>query len=173
MVMDYRRLNAVTWKDWYLIPHINDLLEHLGKVSIFTKIYLWNTYHLLCIKEGDEWKMAFQTRYSSFKFLIMPFSLTNAPSSFQRFMNTIFGNLLNVMLVIYLDNILIYSISPADHPEHIWEVLRHLRKHGMFVKPEKCEWGQDSVEFLGFHCSTHGREESTGNLGLARAPQCL
>jgi hypothetical protein len=84
-----------------------------------------------------------------------------------------FGNLLNVMLVIYLDNILIYSISPADHPEHIWEVLRHLRKHGMFVKPEKCEWGQDSVEFLGFHCSTHGREESTGNLGLARAPQCL
>jgi hypothetical protein len=156
MVMDYRRLNAITQKDRYPIPRIINLLEHLGKASIFMKIDLRNAYHLLRIKEGDEWKTAFRTRYSSFKFLVMPFGLTNAPSSFQRFMNTIFGDLLNVMLVIYLDDILVYSISPADHPEHVQEVLRHLRKHGLFVKPEKCEWGQHSVEFLGFHCSASG-----------------
>jgi hypothetical protein len=95
MVMDYRRLNTITQKDRYPIPRINDLLEHLGKVSIFTKIDLQNAYHLLHIKEGDEWKMAFWTRYGSFEFLIMPFGLTNAPSSFQQFMNTIFGDLLN------------------------------------------------------------------------------
>jgi hypothetical protein len=70
-------------KDQYPIPHINNLLECLGKASIFTKIDLWNAYHLLRIKEGDEWKMAFRTRYGSFEFLIMPFGLTNAPSSFQ------------------------------------------------------------------------------------------
>jgi hypothetical protein len=156
MVMDYCRLNAIMQKDRYPIPRINDLLERLGKVSIFTKIDLWNAYHLLRIKEGDEWKTAFRTHYSSFEFLIMPFSLTNAPSSFQRFMNTIFGDLLDVMLVIYLDDILVYSISPADHLEHVREVLHHLRKHGLFVKPEKCEWGQHSVEFLGFHCSASG-----------------
>jgi hypothetical protein len=78
MVMDYRRLNTVTRKDRYPIPHINDLLERLGKASIFTKIDLRNAYHLLRIKEGDEWKTAFQTRYGSFEFLIMPFGLTNA-----------------------------------------------------------------------------------------------
>jgi hypothetical protein len=83
MVMDYHRLNAIMRKDQYPIPHINNLLERLGKASIFTKIDLRNAYHLLCIKEGDEWKTAFQTRYGSFKFLVMPFSLTNAPSSFQ------------------------------------------------------------------------------------------
>jgi hypothetical protein len=71
-------------------------------------------------------------------------------------MNTIFVDLLNIMLVIYLDDILIYSISPADHPEHVREVLRRLHKHGLFVKPEKCEWGQHLVEFLGFHCSVSG-----------------
>jgi hypothetical protein len=168
MVMDYCRLNTVTRKDRYLILCISDLLECLGKVSVFMKIDLQNTYHLLCIKEGDEWKTAFWTRYSSFEFL-MPFGLTNAPSSFQRFMNTIFGDLLDVMLVIYLDNILVYSISPVDHLEHIREVLRCLQKHGLFVKPEKCEWGQDSVEFLGFHCSASGIR----NPGLAGAPQCL
>jgi hypothetical protein len=109
MVMDYRRLNAVMRKDQYPILRINDLLECLGKASIFTKIDLRNTYHLLCIEEGDEWKPAFRTRHGSFEFLAMPFGLTNAPSSFQQFMNTIFGDLLDVMLVIYLDDILIYT----------------------------------------------------------------
>ena len=125
MVVDYQRLNAITWKDRYPLPHINDLLERL-KASIFTKIDLRNAYHLLCIKEGDEWKTAFRTRYGSFKFLIMPFSLTNAPASFQQFMNTIFGNLLDVILIIYLDNILVFSLIMANHTEDVWEVTCQL-----------------------------------------------
>jgi hypothetical protein len=83
MVMDYQKLNAITWKDQYLIPRINNLLKRLGKAPAFTKIDLQNAYHLLRIKEGDKWKTAFHMCYSSFKFLVMPFGLTNAPSSFQ------------------------------------------------------------------------------------------
>ena len=77
-------------------------------------------------------KTTFQTCYGSFKFLIMPFGLTNAPTLFQRFMNTIFGNLLNIILVIYLGDILIFSLIMADHPEHVREVICRLRKHGLF-----------------------------------------
>jgi hypothetical protein len=119
MVTDYRKLNAITRKDWYPIPHINDLLERLGKASVFTKIGLQNAYHLLCIKEGDKWKTAFHTHYSFFKFLVMPLGLTNAPSSFQRFMNTIFGDLLDIILIIYLDDLLVFSLSRAEHPGHV------------------------------------------------------
>ena len=120
MVVDYRSLNSTTWKDRYLLPRINDLLEWLGKASIFTKIDLRNAHHLLPIRDGDEWKTAFCTHYGSFEFLVMPFGLTNTPSSFQRFMNTIFGDLLDVTLVIYLDDLLIFSTLRADHRDHVW-----------------------------------------------------
>ena len=99
---------------------------------------------------------AFQTHYSSFEFLVMPFGLTNAPASFQQFMNTIFGNLLDIILIIYLDNILVFSLIMVDHPEHVWEAIYQLRKHSLYVKPMECKWGWDSVEFLGFHCSASG-----------------
>src|SRR5271169_5812645 len=111
MVVDYRKLNRVTRKDRYPIPRINDLIERLGNVSVFSKIDLRNAYHLLRVKEGDEWKTAFRTRYGSYEFCVMPFGLTNAPSSFQRFMNTIFGDLLDMYIVVYLDNILIFLSS--------------------------------------------------------------
>ena len=146
MVMDYRRLNSATWKDRYPLPRINDLLERLGKASVFTKINLCNAYHLLRIRDGDEWKTAFRTCYGSFEFLVMPFGLTNAPSSFQRFMNTIFGDLLDMTLVIYLDDLLIFSASRMEHRDHVREVLHRLQKHGLYAKPEKCEWEQDTVE---------------------------
>jgi hypothetical protein len=141
-------------KDWYPIPHINDLLERLGKASVFTKIDLQNAYHLLHIKEGDKWKMAFHMHYGSFEFLIMPFGLTNAPSLFQQFMNTIFGDLLDI--IIYLDDLLVFLLSRMEHPGHVREVLHHLREHGLFAKAQKCEWEQDTIKFLGFHCSTSG-----------------
>ena len=156
MVVDYRRLNAVSRKDRYPLPRINDLLERLGRASVFTKIDLRNAYHLLRIKEGDEWKTAFRSRYGSFEFLVMPFGLTNAPSSFQRFMNTIFGDLLDVYLIVYLDDLLIFSNSRTEHREHVREVLQRLRQHDLYAKAEKCEWEQDAVEFLGYECSAAG-----------------
>ena len=100
--------------------------------------------------------MAFWTRYGSFKWLVMLFGLTNRPAAFQCFMNNIFGDLLDQCVVVYLEDILIYSDNPKQHTKHIWEVLRHLRKHGLYAQAKKCEWHRDSVEFLGYIMSNEG-----------------
>ena len=86
----------------------------------------------------------------------MPFGLTNGPTAFQRFMNNIFGDLLDQCVVVYLDNILIYSDNPEQHTKHVREVLRHLRKHGLYAQAKKCEWHRNSVEFLGYIMSSEG-----------------
>ena len=92
----------------------------------YTKINLHHPYHLVCIREGNEWKTAFCTCYGSFKWHVMPFGLTNMPTTFQHFMNDIFGDLLNVCILVYLDNILIYSNSEEEHIWHVCEVLHRL-----------------------------------------------
>ena len=126
------------------------------KARVYTKIDLWHTYHLVRIADGDEWKTAFRTRYGSFEWLVMPFGLSNAPAAFQRFMNDIFADLLDVCIVIYLDDILIYSEDLASHKNHVREVLKHLRKHGLYAREDKCEFHKTSVEFLGFILTPEG-----------------
>ena len=110
------------------------------KARIYSKIDLHHAYHLVRIAEGDEWKTAFKTRYGSYEWLVMPFGLTNSPAAFQRFMNDILGDLLDKCIVVYLDDILIYSNNLKEHKEHIRELLRRLRKHGLYTKVNKCEW---------------------------------
>ena len=124
--MDYQALNKITRKDHYPLPLLSDLLDAPWKAQIYTKIDLRHAYHLVCIAEGNEWKMAFHTHYSSFEWLVMPFRLTNVPASFQRFMNDIFADILDVCVIIYLDDILIYSDNLAEHKKHVWEVLKRL-----------------------------------------------
>jgi len=124
--VDYRGLNCITQKDKYSIPLITDLLDAPKRARVYSKIDLRNAYHLVHIAEGDEWKTCFRTRYSSFKWLVMPFGLSNAPAVFQQFMNEIFADLLNVFMVVYLDNILIYLDNLVNHKEHVKEVLRRL-----------------------------------------------
>ena len=106
--------------------------------------------------EGDEWKTAFRTHYGSYKWLVMPFGLTNAPSMFQRLMNEVFTDLLDVCVMIYLDDILIYLDSIVEHKDHIREVLRQLRTNGLFASPNKCVFHCDKVEFLGFILGPQG-----------------
>ena len=108
------------------------------------------------IAPGDEWKTAFHTRYGSYEWLVMPFGLTNAPASFQRFINSIFVDMLDVCVVVYLDDILIYSQDPEQHVAHVREVLIRLRRNGLFAKPEKCEFHSTSVEYLGYCLSPQG-----------------
>ena len=108
--------------DKYLLPLTSELLDTLSKAKIFTKIDLKHAYHLVRIAAGDEWKTTFWTRYESFEWLIMPFGLTNAPGGFQRFLNGIFSDILDVY-VIYLDDILIFSGNKDDHYRHVTEVL--------------------------------------------------
>jgi len=123
LCVDFCRLNKITKKDQYPLPLISNLLDSPRKARIYTKIDLRHAYHLVCIANGDKWKTAFCTRYGAFEWSVMPFGLTNAPAAFQRFMNNVFSNLLDVCIVIYLDNILIYSDDIMQHWSHVKEVL--------------------------------------------------
>jgi hypothetical protein len=146
--MNYCGLNKITKKDQYPLLLISDLLNAPQKAHIYTKINLRHAYHLVCITEGEEWKTAFCTCYGSLEWLVMPFRLFNAPVAFQHFMNNIFSDLLNVCVIVYLDDILIYSNNMSQHKNHIKEVLHRLQKHGLYTNTGKCEFHRDSVEYL-------------------------
>ena len=156
LCVDYRGLNRISKKDRYPLPLLSDLLDAPKKARVFTKIDLRHAYHLVRIANGEEWKTTFRTRYGSFEWLVMPFGLTNAPAAFQRFMNDIFSDLLDVCVIIYLDNILIYSEDMTKHKAHVKEVLRRLRKNGLYAAAPKCDFHKQSVEYLGFIISTDG-----------------
>ena len=150
LCIDYQGLNKITKKDRYPLPLIANLLDAPHKARVYTKIDLRHAYNLIRIAPGDKWKTASCTCYGSFKWLVMPFSLSNAPSTFQRFMNDIFSDLLDECVVVYLDDILIYSEDESLHTQHIKEVLRHLCKFGLYAKAEKCEFHTDTTEYLGY-----------------------
>ena len=156
LCVDYRGLNRLTKKDRYPLPLISDLLDTPRKARVFTKIDLRHAYHLVRIADGDEWKTTFRTRYGSFEWLVVPFGLSNAPAAFQRFMNDIFSDMLDVSVIVYLDDILIYSDDMTQHKAHVKEVLRRLRKNGLYAAPHKCEFHKDTVEYLGFILSPDG-----------------
>jgi len=156
LCVDYRGLNRITCKDCYPIPLLTDFLDAPRKARIYSKIDLKNAYHLVRIAKGDEWKTTFYTYYSSFEWLVMPFGLSNAPSTFQRFMNEVFYDLLDVYVVIYFDDILIYSNNLEDHKKHVKEVLRRLRDNKLYASSTKCVFYQNRVEFLGFILGSDG-----------------
>ena len=156
LCVDFRGLNKITKKDQYPLPLISDLLDSPRKARIYTKIDLRHAYHLVCIAEGNEWKTAFWTHYGAFEWSVMPFRLTNAPAAFQRFMNDMFSDLLDVCVVVYLDDILIYSNNITQHRKHVKEVLKRLRKAELYAKAEKCKFHSNSVEYLGYVLSPYG-----------------
>src|SRR6202789_4034912 len=164
LCVDYRGLNRISKKDRYPLPLLSDLLDTPKKARCYTKIDLRHAYHLVRIADGEEWKTTFRTRYGSFEWLVVPFGLTNAPATFQRFMNCIFGDLLDVCVIIYLDDILIYSDDPKEHKKHVREVFRRLQQYGLYVRPDKCFFSVNSVEYLGFILSTDGLKMSTAKV---------
>ena len=119
LCVDYWALNKLTIKNRYPLPLIGTLVDQLRRAKIFTKVDLHAGYNNVHVAEGHEWKTAFRTRYGAFEYLVMPFGLTNAPSAFQFFMNNIFHNIVDVCVVSYLDDILIYSNDIESHTEHI------------------------------------------------------
>ena len=156
LCIDYRGLNKISKKDRYPLPLISDLLDSPSQAKVYTKIDLRHAYHLVRIAEGDEWKTAFRTRYGSYEWQVMLFGLTNAPAAFQRFVNSVFADMLDVCVVVYLDDIPVYSDNMEDHTKHVREVLRRLHQHKLYAKPEKCEFHSDSVEYLGYFLSPNG-----------------
>lgn len=150
LCVDYRRLNAITIKNRYPIPLIGDLLDQLRYAKIFTKIDLRGAHNLLRIAAGEEWKTAFRTRFGLFEYKVMPFGLTNAPASFQHLMNYVFRDMLDVSVIVYLDDILVYSRDRESHVNQVREVLNRLRESGLYAKHDKCTFHTDTVDFLGY-----------------------
>jgi hypothetical protein len=141
MCVDYRALNKVTVKNWYPLPRIDDLFDRFSRAKVFSRIDLCSGYYQIRIKEGDEEKTACHTRYGSYEFLVMPFGLTNAPVTFCTLMNDIFREWLDDFVIVYIDDILIYSSSMEEHAEHLRKVFQKLRENKLYVKLEKCEFG--------------------------------
>lgn len=155
-IIDYRALNKVTIKNRYPLPLISELIERLQTATIYTKLDLRGAYNLIRIRKGDEWKTAFRTRYGLFEFTVMPFGLCNAPATFQNFINDIFRDLLDVCVIIYLDDILVYSDNLHDHRKHVRWVLTRLSVHRLYIKQEKCVFETTSLPFLGYIISPKG-----------------
>ncbi|XP_050374592.1 uncharacterized protein LOC126792152 [Argentina anserina] len=156
LCVDYRALNKVTLRNKYPIPLINDLFDQLSSAKYFTKLDLCLGYHQVCIAKGDEYKTACVTRYRAFEFLVMPFGLTNAPATFCTLMNQVLSDLLDRFVVVYLDDIVIYSSTLKEHVEHLKVVFQRLRDNKLYMKREKCSFAQDTIKFFG-HIIERGR----------------
>jgi len=148
--MDYKALNGITIKNRYPIPRIADLIESLSKASIFTKIDLRWGYNNIRIKEGDEWKTAFITRQGLFEATVMYFGFSDALTTFQSMMNNILGDLICIRLVIvYLDDILIFGTCLKEYRRLVKEVLKRLQFNDLYAKAEKCFFEKSSIKYLG------------------------
>ncbi len=154
--IDYRSLNDLTVKFRYPLPLVPAALEQFRTAKYFTKLDLRNAYNLIRIREGDEWKTAFSTTSGHYEYLVMPFGLVNSPSVFQAFVNDVFRDMLNRWVIVYIDDILIYSDSYEDHVKQVRSVLQCLLTHQLYAKIEKCEFHQTSVSFLGYEISSGG-----------------
>jgi hypothetical protein len=154
--MDYRSLNDVTVKNKYPLPRIEDLFDQMRGARVFSKIDLRSGYHQMKIWPLDVPKTTFLTRYGLYEFTVMSFGLTNAPAYFMNLMNKVFMEYLDRLVVVFIDDILIYSKSESDHEEHLRLVLQKLRDNQLYAKYSKCEFWIDEVPFLGHIISNGG-----------------
>ena len=164
MCIDYQALNKITVKNRYPLPKIEELLDRLHGAKYFTKIDLASGYHQIRVRESDIQKTAFVSRYGSFEYMVMPFGLCNAPATFQRVMNTILREGLDKFVLVFLDDILIYSKTLEEHLEHIRAVLGRLREEKFFGRLHKCDFFRTEVEYLGFDVGADGIKPSLSKI---------
>jgi hypothetical protein len=149
MCMDYRPLNEVTIKNKYPLPRIDILFNQLTGARVFSKIDLRSSYHQIRIRPEDIPKTSFTTRYGLFEYLVMSFGLTNSPVHFTYLMNLVFMPELDKFVVVFIDDILIYSKNEEEHAKHLWIVLTRLREHQLYAKFSKCVFWLEEIQFLG------------------------
>jgi len=158
LCVDYRGLNKITIPNRFPLPMMNELQDRVRGARFFCKIDLKNGFHLIRIKVGDEWKTAFRCRYGLFEYMVMPFGLTNAPASFQSMINTIFRDMLDLGMVAFMDDLLMYAQTQEELDIIVLEVLKRLKANGLCVAPDKCVWSATKVDFLGYVISDKGIE---------------
>lgn len=156
LCIDYRALNKQTIKNRYPLPRVDDLLDQLRHAKVFSKIDLKSGYNQVKIHPEHTHKTAFKTRYGHYEYLVMPFGLCNAPATFQQLMNDVLRPFLDRLVIVYLDDILIYSPNKEQHEKDVRQVMEKLREHQLFVAPNKCEFFRTQTEFLGHIVSDKG-----------------
>ena len=156
MCIDYRALNKATVMDRYPLPRIDELIDRLHGAQWFTKVDMARGYHQLRVRKEDVHKTAFRTRYGPLEILVLPLGLCSAPPSFMRLMHHIFDDLLDVCVIIFIDDVLIYSKTTEEYDKHVRMVLDKLREHSLYAKLSKCSFFQPQVEFLGFMVGRNG-----------------
>jgi hypothetical protein len=149
LCFDYSHLNAVTIKNKYPLPRIDVLFDQLVGAKVFSKIDLRSGYHQIKIRASDILKMAFSTKYGLYEYLVMSFGLINAPAYFMYLMNSVFMPELDKFVVVFIDDILVYSKSEDEHTKHLHAVLQRLRDHRLYAKFSKCDFWLREIKFLG------------------------
>jgi len=158
-------------KNCYPIPLINDLINRLKDAKVYMKIDLRAGYNNIRIAPGHEYKTAFRTHYGLFEYWVMPFGMTNSPATFQYFMNDIFHDMTDIFVIIYLNDILIFSKNLDEHKIHVRKVLERLQEHNLHTKPKKCKFHTTSVEYLGVIIMPEGVHKSPGYPTMASAEE--
>jgi hypothetical protein len=156
LCIDFRQLNKVIVKNKYPLPMIDDLFDQLKGTRIFSKIDLRSGYHQVRIKEEDTSKITFRTRYGHYEFVVVPFGLTNAPTTFMCLMNEVFRYFLDKFSIVFLDDIFVYSKTKKEHEKHLRMVLQVLREHQLYAKLSKCTFYQKQIHYLGHIVSEEG-----------------
>ncbi|WVZ85511.1 hypothetical protein U9M48_032433 [Paspalum notatum var. saurae] len=156
LCVDYRRLNAMTIKNKYPLPVIEELLDELARAQWFTSLDLRAGYHQIRMEEADQAKTAFQTHHGHFEYTVMPYGVTGGPATFQQVMNTVLDSVLRKFVVVFIDDILIYSKTWDDHLKHIQQVFQILLHHQFKVKLSKCQFAKEELHYLGHLISRHG-----------------
>ena len=154
LCIDYKQLNRATIRNQYSLPRIDELCDQLHGSQVYSKIDLRSGYHQLRVWENDVSKTAFRMRYVHYEFLVMPFGLTNAPTVFMDLMNRVFSSYLDKFVIVFINDLLVYSGSPEEHAEHLRTVLQILRVRQLYAKFSKCQFWLDKVAFLGHVIST-------------------
>ena len=172
LCVDYRQLNSITRKNQYSLPLIQESLDRLKEATWFSKIDLRTAYNLIRIAKGDAWKTAFRTRYGHYRYQVMPFELSNAPASYQNLINNTLRDFLDIFVIVYLDDILIYSKTREEHVNHVNQVLQRLLVNKLWAKAEKCSFFQHQVDFLSYLVSDKGITMDPKRLKLSPTGLC-